>query len=55
MAKRAETLGNRLANAKSKKAVDSLSDTLAKVEAETLGNILGDLEAKHCKWPWLTC
>ena len=45
---KAATLRNRLANAKSKTAVDSFADTLAKLEAETLGNIPGDLEPKHC-------
>ena len=37
---------NRLANAKSKTAVDCFADTLAKVQAETLGNVLGELEPK---------
>ena len=43
---KAATLGNRLANAKSKRAVDCFADTLAKVQAETLGNVLGDVEPK---------
>ena len=43
---KAATLRNRLANAKSKTAVDCFADTLAKLEAETLGNIPGDLEPK---------